>query len=92
MLSLASGAQERDCCSVGLAARRNRPERFDFAVAHADIPVVHIASWIAVSGHKTQLLVDFEHALRVFDNAVLIRAFDVFDVVTGVDEGETGVD
>jgi hypothetical protein len=60
-------AMVRDGGSIGLAARRDRPDHLDLAAAHADIPVMHVAGRVAVAGHQAQLVVDPQHARRVFD-------------------------
>ena len=48
------------------------PERLDLAIADADIPIVHIAGRVAVARHEPQLLIDLQHSLGVFDDAVLV--------------------
>jgi hypothetical protein len=58
--------------SVCLAARGYRPERLDFALADADIPLVHVAGRVAVPRHEPQLLIYLQHALGVVDDAVLV--------------------
>ena len=42
------------------AARGDRPQRLDAAVAHADVPVVEIDRRIAVAGNQLQLVADLE--------------------------------
>ena len=44
--------------SERLATGRDRPDCFDLAVPHADIPIMHIGRGIAVTGHKVQLVAD----------------------------------
>jgi hypothetical protein len=58
--------------SVCLSACGYRPERLHFAVADADIPVVHVASRVAVPRHESQLVIDLQHALAIVDDAVLV--------------------
>ena len=58
--------------SVCLAPCGYWPERLDLAIADADIPIVHIAGRVAVARHEPQLLIDLQHALGVFDDAVLV--------------------
>src|SRR5690606_20409959 len=86
------GPEQTSGVSVGLAAGRDRPDDLDLAVAHADVPVVHVGGGIAVAWHQTQLLADLEHALGIFDDAVLVRALDVFHVAAPVDDRQAAVD
>ena len=58
--------------SVWFAACGYVPERLDLALANADIPIVHVASRVAVPRHEPPLLIDLQHALGVVDDAVLV--------------------
>jgi hypothetical protein len=45
-----------------------------------------------VTGHEAELVADFQDALGIVDDAVLIRALDILHVVAAKDEREAGVD
>src|SRR6516225_203913 len=62
------------------ASRRDRKEAFDLAVSNADIPIMHVAGWIAVTGNQFQLLIDLQDTTRIGDHPVLIGTFDVFQI------------
>jgi len=77
---------------VGQTTRRNGPDRLDPAASHADIPIVNIACWIAMAGDKLELVIHLEHAVRIGDHAMLVRAFDIFDIVTAKDRRQAAID
>src|SRR4051812_33350612 len=64
--------------SVNRAACRDRPERFDDALAHADIPVIEVDGWVAVPWDQHQLVAKGEFLARCNRNpAVLVGGLGV---------------
>ena len=71
--------------SIAFSARRDRPDDLDLAVAHADVPVVEVASRIAMPVNDFQLFIDAQNAEFVFDHSVFVQRFDVSHVVPYLD-------
>src|SRR5262249_46872624 len=68
------------------AARLDRPQRLDAAVAHADVPVVQVHGGVAVARDQPHLLADARPCRfgRNLDLAVLVGDADHFEAVAAV--------
>lgn len=53
---------------------------------------MHVAGRVAVPRHQPQLVIDLQRAFRVGNHAMLIRAFQVFDIVAAIDLGQAAID